>query len=52
MNRDLPTMNRLVSEREKVREHELHYKRLQNIKSHIDNKRPKKPNHLKLRGGK
>ena len=52
MNRDLPTMNRLVNERERVREHELRYKRLRNIKSNIDNKRPKKQTHLKLRGGK
>ena len=52
MNRYLPTMNRLVSEREKIREHELHYKRLRNIKSHIDNKNSKAPKHLKLRGGK
>ena len=52
MNRCLPTLNRLVGEREKVREHELHYKRLRNIKSNIDNKRPKKPAHLKQKGGK
>lgn len=52
MNRQLPTINRLVGEREKVREHELHYKRLRNIKSNIDNKCPKKPTHLKARGGK
>lgn len=52
MNRGLPTINRLVGEREKVREHELHYKRLRNIKSNIDNKCPKKPRHLKSKGGK
>lgn len=52
MNRNLPTINRLVSEREKVREHELHYKRLRNIKSNIDNRKPKVPSHIKTRGGK
>lgn len=52
MNKDMPTINRLVGEREKVREHELHYKRLRNIKSNIDNRRPKKQSHLKLKGGK
>lgn len=52
MNKALPTINRLVSEREKVREHELHYKRLRNIKSNIDNRCPKKPAPFKARGGK
>jgi hypothetical protein len=52
MNRNLPTINRLVNERERVREHELHYRRLRNIKSNIDNKKVKPPCPLKLRGGK
>jgi hypothetical protein len=52
MNRNLPTINRLIGEREKIREHELHYKRLRNIKSNIDNRQPKIPSHLKKRGGK
>ena len=52
MNRNLPTINRLVGERERVREHELHYKRLRNIKSNIDNRKPKVPSHIKTRGGK
>lgn len=52
MNRNLPTINRLVNERERVREHELHYRRLRSIKSNIDNKKPKLPSNLKLRGGK
>ena len=52
MNRNLPTINRLVNERERVREHELHYRRLRNIKSNIDNKKPNLPSKLKLCGGK
>ena len=52
MNRNLPTINKLVNERERVREHELHYRRLRNIKSNIDNKKPKPPCPLKLKGGK
>ena len=52
MNKNLPTINRLVIEREMTREHTLHYNRLRNIKSNIDNRRPKIPQHLKARGGK
>lgn len=52
MNKNLPTINRLVVEREMAREHTLHYNRLRNIQSNIDNGRPKIPQHLKLRGGK
>ena len=52
MNRAAPKMNRIIFEREKIREHELHYNRLKNIKSSIDNRRPRKHRHLKVRGGK
>jgi len=52
MNRNLPTINRLVIEREMAREHTLHYNRLRNIRSNIDNRKPKIPRNLKIKGGK
>lgn len=42
--------NRLLYDKEKIREHELHINRLRKVKSTVDNRAPKKPMHLKHKG--
>lgn len=38
--------NRLVGDREQVKEHIMHMQRLRNIKPCIDTKKPPKPTHI------
>jgi hypothetical protein len=38
--------NRLIADREQVKEHLLHMQRLRNIKPSIDMKKPPKPTHI------
>ena len=38
--------NRLIGERERVKEHIMHIQRLRSVKPSIDMKRPPKPTHI------
>jgi len=38
--------NRLINDREKIKEHIMHVQRLRNIKPCVDMKKPPKPTHI------
>lgn len=38
--------NRIISEREQIKEHLMHMQRLRNVKPQVDMRKPPKPNHV------
>ena len=52
MNRNLAFSSRLVADKERMREQKLHKERLRQIKSSVDNRKPRKPRVLTARGSK
>ena len=38
--------NRIIADREQIKEHIMHMQRLRNVKAQVDMRKPPKPNHI------